>query len=116
MSPKVHLLLHHIHQFIYMTQMISGLFSEEVVEELHLRFFLNFKSVMPIIVHIIETPLPGIIILLYNIIHIIFKRIPQIKPFVLGFWGVWSAFSGSTDSMIPCTQLKYIFLLFRIVK
>ncbi len=37
MTPKVHIVLHHIPQFIGMTQMPLGLFSEEVVEEQHKR-------------------------------------------------------------------------------
>ncbi len=37
-TPKVHILLHHIPQFICMAQMPLGLFSEEVVEEQHKRF------------------------------------------------------------------------------
>ncbi len=41
----VHIALHHIPQFIRMTQMPLGLFSEEVVEEQHKRF-LKFVSVM----------------------------------------------------------------------
>ncbi len=39
MTPKINILLHHIPQFIRMTQMPLGLFSEEVVEEQHKRFF-----------------------------------------------------------------------------
>ncbi len=39
MTPKVHIVLHHIPQFIRMTQMSLGLFSEEVVDEQHKRFF-----------------------------------------------------------------------------
>ncbi len=39
MTPKVHIVLHHIPQFICMTQMPLGLFSEEVVEEQHKRVF-----------------------------------------------------------------------------
>ncbi len=45
MTPKVHILLHHIPQFIRMAQIPIGLFSEEVVEEQHKRFK-NFISVM----------------------------------------------------------------------
>ncbi len=44
-TPNVHIVLHHIPQFIRMTQMPLGLFSEEVVEEQHKRF-LKFFSVM----------------------------------------------------------------------
>ncbi len=40
MTPKVHILLHHIRQFIRLTQMPLGLFSEEVAEEQRKRFFL----------------------------------------------------------------------------
>ncbi len=39
MTPKVQIVLHHIPQFIRMTQMPLGLFSEEVVEEQHKRVF-----------------------------------------------------------------------------
>ncbi len=38
MTTKFHFLLHHIPQFIRMTQMPLGLFSEEVGEEQHKRF------------------------------------------------------------------------------
>ncbi len=38
MTPKVHIVLHHIPQFIRMTQMPLGIFSEEAVEEQHKRF------------------------------------------------------------------------------
>ncbi len=39
MTLKIHILLHHIPQFLRMTQMPLGLFSQEVVEEQHKRFF-----------------------------------------------------------------------------
>ncbi len=39
LNPKVNILLHHIPQFIRMTQVPLGLFSEEVVEEQHKFFF-----------------------------------------------------------------------------
>ncbi len=43
MTPKVHILLHHIPQFIRMTQMPLGLFSEEVVEKQHKRFLKCYR-------------------------------------------------------------------------
>ncbi len=43
MTPKVHIVLHHIPQFIRMTQMPLGLFSEEVVEEQHKRVLKVYK-------------------------------------------------------------------------
>ncbi len=39
MTPEVHILLHHIPQFIRITQMSLGLFSVEIVEGQHKRFF-----------------------------------------------------------------------------
>ncbi len=41
LTPKIHILLHHVPQFIRMTQMPLGLFSEEVVEEQHKRYGVN---------------------------------------------------------------------------
>ncbi len=43
MTPKVHIVLHHMLQFIRMTQMPLGLFSDEVVEEQHKRFLKCYK-------------------------------------------------------------------------
>ncbi len=38
MTPKVHIVLHHLPHFIRLTNMPLGLFSEQVVEEQHSRF------------------------------------------------------------------------------
>ncbi len=37
MTPKVHMVLHHLPHFISLTNMPLGLFSEQVVEEQHAR-------------------------------------------------------------------------------
>ncbi len=43
MTPKIHILLHHIPKFTRVTQMPLGLFSEDVFEEQDKRFLKFYK-------------------------------------------------------------------------
>ncbi len=91
MAPKVHIVLHHIPQFIRMTQMPLGLFSEEVAEEQSKRFLKFYKRYFVNCKYIIATFLTGFLILLYTIIPIIYKCILQIQLSALMFGCAWSA-------------------------